>query len=301
MNAIIIFSYASIRTMDEVEPFYQHLSHGNVKKEALNRGEEMFGALGTCDPLASNTNRIGTSLVRRLEQSTGEAWAYYIGNKHIAPFVEDAVQESIRDGANHIYTLSLTPFYTRTGSEWYEKQVKKAVADTLPVTAVPPFYAHPGVVEALARRLHDAIYWLPEDRREEAEVIFTTHSMPGTPEAHGSFISQYKQLAEQLMKTMSLKNYHLAYRSSGGHGQRWLEPDILDTIQEVADKGAKTVIVSELLSVIANAEAIRERGTEAKTLAEKLGMMFVQTEYLNDSDEFLHALADHILQELSSS
>lgn len=304
MNALILFSYANIHSLDDIEPFYEHIFHGNVKASSLERGFKMYRSLATCDPLAPNTERIGKSLIRRLEHLTDEQWCFYIGNKHIEPFVEDAVKQCLKDGARKIVTLALTPFYSRTGTDMYEREVVKCLErkekkDHISLIHIPPFYHDERIIDVFSNRLHHAINWLPKSLRDEAHVIFTAHSMPGRPEAHQVFIQQFKTVADRLIKTTTINNYHLAYRSQGDYPQIWLEPNVLSVIKEIAESGGKAVVVCELLSVIANAEAIKELNVESKTLAEDLGMYYVQTEYLNDSDDFLTALSQYVFRELS--
>lgn len=303
MNALILFSYANIHSIDDVKPFYKHIFHGNVKESSLQRGMKMYRSLATCDPLAPNTERIGKSLIRRLKQLTGEEWQFYIGNKHIEPFVEDAVKQCLKDGARRIVTLALTPFYSRTGIEMYEKEViknlKKQNAENISLLHIPPFYYDPNIIDVFSDRLQHAIHWLPKSLRNEANVIFTAHSMPGRPEAHQVFIQQFKTLSERLIATTAINKYYLAYRSQGDYPQIWLEPNVLSVIKNIAKNGGKAIVVCELLSVIANAEAITELNVESKTLAEDLGMYYVQTEYLNDSDDFLTALSQYVFQKLT--
>src|SRR5690625_2546739 len=180
MNALILFSYANIHSLDDIEPFYEHIFHGNVKASSLERGFKMYRSLATCDPLAPNTERIGKSLIRRLEHLTDEEWQFYIGNKHIEPFVEDAVKQCLKDGARRIVTLALTPFYSRTGIEMYEKEViknlKKQNAENISLLHIPPFYYDPNIIDVFSDRLQHAIHWLPKSLRNEANVIFTAHS-----------------------------------------------------------------------------------------------------------------------------
>lgn len=303
MNAIILFSYANLHSIDDIEPFYHHIFHGNVKEDSVARGRHMYESVGTCDPLASNTRRIGEALVRRLKESTGEQWTFYIGNKHIAPFISDAVQACLKDGAKRIVTLGLTPFASRTGTEVYERKVVQVLDNQgyshIPVKHISPFFNDEMVIDVLSSRLNDAINWLPECVRDQAEVIFTAHSMPGRPEAHQVFIDQYTILAQRLIETTEMSSYHLAYRSQGAHPQIWLEPNVLDVIKQIGENNGQAVVICELLSVIANAEAISELGEDSKHLANQLGMDFVQTEYLNDSDDFMQALFQHVFHEVT--
>lgn len=304
MNALLLFSYATINSMDDIKPFYEHLYHGPVPEDKLSQVKNAFQEIGTRDPLGSNTKRIGEALTRRLEAVTGEKWKYYIGNKHIFPFVDDAVDQCVNDGVSMIATLALTPFYSRTGTQFYEKQVLQALEkkklSEIPLKHVPSFSNCDAFVHMMYERLDDALHWFPESVRENTEVVFTAHSMPGTPKAHQTFIEQYTTLANNIATRANVKQHHIAYRSGKSSSQRWLEPDVLDVIDEIAQKGAKAVVVCELLSIIANTEAIHELGNEARQHARQLGLAFVQTEYINDSEAFITALITHIQKTILS-
>lgn len=303
MNALILFCYGAIESIDEIEGFYDHLTYGNATRDRVDRGVRLFKSIGTCDPLASVTNRIGDALVGRLAQERGEDWEFYIGNKHVYPFVEDAVRECVEDGASHIYTLSLTPLYSKTGTRTYElaaaKALQKFCEGRVGVTPMPVLYDNEAFIGLLAERLTVAVQWLPRDVRDDVEVIFTSHSMPGNQETQADFIRQYESLAASVIDKSPVGSYRLAYRSATPGKQPWLEPDVLDVIREAKEAGRKAVVVSEILSVIENAEAIQEVGRDAKQLAHSLEMEFVQVEYLNDSYDFVEVLVGHLLENLN--
>lgn len=303
MNALIIFSYANVHSLDDIKPFYKHIYRGNLDESSLAKGRTMYESIGTCDPLGSTTRRIGKSLVRRLENLTDDQWEFYVANKHIKPFVKDAVDQCIDDGAKRIITLALTPFYSRTGTEAYEREVREQLAslghENITLKHIPPFYDDQGIRGVFADRLKSAVHWIPKNLQQETEIIFTSHSMPGRPEAHETFIKQFNSLATHLAKQTHIKKYHLAYRSQGDYPQIWLEPNVLDVMKQLAKSGAKAVVIAELLSVIANAEAITELGVQGKSLADELALTFVQTEYLNDSDDFMYHLTNYIFNQLN--
>lgn len=299
MQAIILFSYSSIQSIDDIKPFYDHLTYGQATSATYERGLRLFHSIGKADPLGLVTRRIGRALVSRLEHETEEKWRFYIGTKHSSPFVEDAVKQALQDGANRIYTLSLTPLYSKTGTRVYERTVVNTVEKLdkrgIDMTHIPALYHQDPLSDLLADRLENAIHWLPRELRDEAEIIFTSHSMPGNEKTQHDFIRQFEGLATNIIEKSSLKSYRLAYCSATSGKQPWLGPDILDVVRQVKKEGKRAVIVSELLSIIENAEAIQEIGRDAKKLAHSLDMAFVQTEYLNDSFDFVQFLVDYVL------
>lgn len=291
MNAIVLYNYSMIESMDNIESFYRHLSRGNISAKALKQGKNLFKSIGTCDPLASTTKRIGKALIRRMKAATGEAWTYYIGSKHTAPHMADVAKKCIQDGVKRIITVPSTPLYSNIGSKRYEYILEKSLQESdILIRHISHYYDNEAFIDLLADRLNDAISWLPSTIRHRAEIIFVAHSMPGVASAHQEFIRQYKYLARRLTEKVAFTSYEITYRSAGPSPQRWLEPDIIDVIQKAAESGKKAIVACELLSIIENAEVIQEVGRDAQEMARSLNMEFVQTEYVNDSDDFLHVL-----------
>lgn len=298
MHAIILYSYATLTSIDDVGEFYRHIMHSYATEEVIEQGKDKFRAIGLCDPLSSTTKRLGRILVQRLEKETGEEWKYYIGNKHTYPFVKDAVEQCIKDGVKKIIAIPTTPIYAKTGTELYHKQARKALeqsASNIPLILLTDYYKEELFIDMMAERLVDAYGWLSEDIRKNTEVIFTSHSLPGSIEKNRNFIQQYEFLASKLMEKLPKDvSYSLAYRSAGPDKDLWLSPDILDVMRERAHNGAKAFVCCELLSIIANAEVIQEVGNDAHRLAEELNVDFVQTEYIDDHYDFVEFLVGKI-------
>lgn len=299
MNAVFLFSYGHLRSIDDLKSFYEHLLRNHYSADALNRGQQLFKSLGTADPLTSTTKRIGEGLSRLLAAKTGEPWKYYIGTKHSKPFVKEAVEQCLADGVKNIVTVSLTPLASLTGTTAYEREVEKAVEGKgLTVTHLGAYGEEPRLIDILSARLADALQWLPKNVKGQTELLFTAHSMPGVERVHADFIRQYRSLASSVSRAAGIQECRLAYRSGGRPPQKWLGPDILDVIRELAAEGKKAIVVCELLSVVSNAEVIQEVGRDGMQLARSLGMEFVQVEYLNDGFEFVCCLSELCLDRL---
>ncbi len=298
MNVLVLFSYGSLTSIDDVAGFYQDIYHGTATDADVARGYKLYDSFGKADPLGANMTRIGKTLATRLQRVTGEEWKMYIANKHTDPSLEDVAEECIILNPKRIVTYSLTPFDTLTGSTAYEKKFTNAFRKhntETEIIHIPPFSENESFINALSDRVNTAYHWLPESTQNKAEIIFTVHSMPGVPKAHQKMISQYQTLAKKVAENAGVKKYHLAYRSGKPLPKRWLGPDVLDVVRDLYAQGVPSVIFVEALSVIENLEAIQEITIEAVGKAQKLGMHAVQSEFLNDSVDFVEALIEHML------
>lgn len=300
MNILVLFSYGSLRTLDDVAGFFDDIYHGHATDEDIAAAEERYQSMGMPDPLGAHTHRIGRALMKRLIQETGEEWHMFIGNHHAQPSIESVAETCAEMRPKRVATFGLTPFDSVTGNKAYEKKFRKhflALNDTAELVHISPYCDHEPFVKVLSDRAETARNWLPADVRNEAEIVFTVHSLPGLPEVHKKMIGQYEELARKVATSVQVKDYHIAYRS-GNPGQRWLEPDVLDVVSDLAEQDTHAIVFVEALSVIENLEVLEEVTGDAIQKARNLGIQAVQSEYLNDSVDFIEALEEHILNSL---
>lgn len=305
MNVVLLFSYGHLKSIEDLEPFYKHLLRKHYSEASLVRGKALFSSLGKTDPLTSITIRIGQAISEILKERTGEDWISKVGTKHSAPFVDDIIAECVNEDVKRILTVPLTPLSSITGTEAYQRKVMDALPEEAQIAVyhLEPYYAEESFIRLLQQRLQTAFQWLANDEKKHTVVVFTTHSLPGVARVHENFIAQYRDLAVALMDCEQLKKvpYQIAYRSGGPLPQKWLRPDILDVIDECAERKVRAVVVCELLSIIENAEVIEEIGREAMERALGYNMSFVQTEFLNDAFDFVKILGDLCVKRLTQS
>ncbi|MFU1792549.1 ferrochelatase [Paenibacillus azoreducens] len=296
--ALLMLTYASLHSIDELPPFYTHLFHGlNPSPEYMEHAAARFRAIGTADPLGAVTARQAAALEQRLNTDPNAEIKIYLASKHTPPFIDDAVRQMIADGVDQIYSFPTSPLYSRTGTAAYHFSVRKALAAAgadIPVIEINHWHKHPGVTEAISLRLRTALAWVSAANRPYTKVLFTAHSQPGLPKANMEFIQTFSELAESVADKANCSRWSLAYRSAGPPPQKWLSPDVLDIIEKVAHEGYKAVIVCDLLSLTENVEAIYDCKIDCQDKAAACGLEFVATEFLNDSADYIDALASLI-------
>lgn len=301
LNVLVLFSYGSLTSIDDVAGFYNDIFHGHGTEADLAAGVQHYESHGRPDPLGANTNRIGRALTKRLKQETGEEWKLFIANHHALPSIETVAKECAKLHPKRIATFGLTPFDSVTGNSAYEKKFKQhfnAEKRLTKVIHIPPYCENREFIEVLTDRAQTAYNWLSKDVHSDIEIIFTIHSMPGIAKVHEKMIKQYETLAKTIAHSLDVDTYHIAYRS-GQPNQRWLDPDVLDVVDELGERNVRAVLFVEALSVIANMEVLQEITEDAVGKAQRLGMKAVQSEYLNDSTDFINALEDHLLAGLN--
>lgn len=294
MKAVLLLSYASLQSIDDVPAFYTHLFHGKTPPPAMIlEAMSRFRSIGTADPLGSVTSRLAVSLEKRLSQCFNEEIRVYQAAKHTSPFLEETTKQLVADGVSQLYTFPMSPLYSRTGTAAYHLRVRKTLAALqadIPVEEVNHWHLHPEVVQALGRRLRTALQWISAANRPQTTVLFTAHSQPGLPAANGEFISAFHEMAAAVAAEANWDSWQIAYRSAGPPPQKWLGPDALDVIKEVSRNEGKAVVVCDLLSLIENIEAVYDCRINSQKQASAYGLEFASTEFLNDAADYVDAL-----------
>jgi len=298
MKAILMIIYGAPSSLDEVDDFYKDIYHGNIPSaQVLEAGRNQFRDLGVCDPLYAITNRQATALQRRLKGVLEEDVQVYIGTRHTKPFISEAIDAILRDGADGVAVIPMSLLYSKTGIGMYLKVVSDELRlrnKNISVLDITHWCFTSSSIEILANRARAAWNWLPVAVRDQSVMIFTAHSKPGKPRVNRIYSEQFQLLAQAVALRAGISKWRLAYRSGGPAPQTWLGPDIQDVIKEEADSGMKGIATCELMSVTENVEVLRDMGSSAQNTARLLGMEFVRAEFLNDADDFMGVLADII-------
>jgi len=90
----------------------------------------------------------------------------------------------------------------------------------------------------------------------------------------------------------------LCFQSKVGP-QKWLQPSLTGTIQEMSQRGIKRMLVVPIAFLTEHIETLHEINIEAREQAHKLGIeQFEMMPAVGDSPTFIAALADVVLRSL---
>jgi ferrochelatase len=151
------------------------------------------------------------------------------------------------------------------------------------IDKIRQYFNHPGFVEPLAGATRRAIESLRPSVQDDAELIFTAHSIPAamaaaSGPAGGAYAAQLAEAARLVAERVGPgRRWQLAYQSrSGPPSQPWLGPDVGDCLAERARAGARAVVLVPVGFVSDHMEVRYDLDVEAAETAGRLGLAFAR-------------------------
>jgi ferrochelatase len=188
------------------------------------------------------------------------------------------------DGVRRALVLATSAYGGYSACRQYDEdivQARAAVGERAPeLTKLRQFFDHPLFVGAFA----DGVRAAAQDKQfTEYRLVFTAHSVPvsadkaaGPPEEGGHRYSrQVAEAARLVAAEAGVADYDVVWQSRSGPPRiPWLEPDIVDHIEALHDKGVRNVVTCPVGFVSDHLEVVWDLDTEAAQRAQELGMGF---------------------------
>jgi protoporphyrin/coproporphyrin ferrochelatase len=292
MIAIIHYAYGAPKSIDDLTSYFSHMLNGKpVPQPMIDQISASFLKPGFPDFIASSTQRIAKGLENLLNNQLEEQVKVYNAYKHTAPFVKDAYEQAVIEGATTIITLPINAIHSSSGGGAVHNEVAELIGEKeIRHIALNSWHLDEGITAVYADRVTRAFNWLPLSAHENAHVLFTVHSQPIEAERNKPYIKQFEELASAIANKTGIKNWHITYRSSGGKAN-WLAPDVKEKIKDLHDAGATGFVTCELLALSADVESYFEIGEDCQKLCESLHVPFSMAEFPGDSFDTVNALA----------
>ncbi len=297
IDAILLIAFGGPERPEEVRPFLRRVTEGRSIPEArLEEVAHHYEAIGGRSPLNELTRRQARALSASMA-AAGDARPVFVGMRNWPPLIADALGAMGAAGRRRALGIILSSFQTEASWDRYHADVaaaRAALGAAAPeVVFAPPWADHPCFIAAAAERLADALGGVPADRRAEAPVIFTAHSVPRAMAAGTPYAAQLAAAARAVAERLGRARWSVAYQSrSGSPRDPWLEPDVGAAIRQLAAAGARDAVVSPIGFVCDHVEVLYDLDVEARRVAEAAGVGFYRAAALNDHPSFVALLAD---------
>ena len=292
-TAVLLMAYGTPNSPDEIEPYYTDI-RGGRKPTAENLREltERYERIGGRTPLLDITRAQAEALQARL----GDDYCVYIGMKHWHPYIAEAVEQIARAGHRRLIGLALAPHYSRFSIDGYIQRARDAIAKgnyPIEATFVESWYDHPLFLEAIAEKLIAARQAFGVEDWDDIQVIFSAHSLPERIlQSNDPYPRELMETCEGVAPLVGLPRdqWSFAFQSAGRTGEKWLGPDILVTLEQVAAEGKKRVLIAPIGFVADHLEVLFDIDVEAAERARELGLELRRIDSPNATPAFIDAL-----------
>jgi protoporphyrin/coproporphyrin ferrochelatase len=288
-------AYGTPATPDDVEAYYTHIRRGQPPApEQLADLVRRYDAIGGTSPLAERTEAQRAGLAAALDERAPGRCTVVLGQKHAAPFVEDAAASLLANGVEAIVGLVLAPHYSGFSVGQYQERLA-AAAGNVPIGAIDSWHLEPAYLDFLTAAVRDGLAPLPE----RTKVLFTAHSLPERVLVDDPYADQLHESAAAVAHAAGLDGtpgWSLSWQSAGRTPEPWRGPDVLEVIRDLAASDqADAVLVCPQGFVSDHLEVVYDLDIEAAAVAAEVGLAFGRTRVLNDDPAVLGALADRVL------
>jgi len=197
---------------------------------------------------------------------------------------------------DELVLLPLYPHYSLATTGSSLKEWNRLYKPKVPVHVISHFFDHPDYISGIAERVNAILRQLA--RPDDVHLVFSAHGLPMALVEKGDPYPQHIAATVQLVCEMGAwANPHtLCFQSKVGP-QKWLQPSLPATVENLARDGVKRMLVIPISFLTEHIETLHEINIEAREHAESLGVHdFHMMPALNDSPLLIRALADLVLR-----
>lgn len=304
-DAFLLLSFGGPEGPDDVLPFLENVTRGRgVPRERLGSVAEHYYARGGVSPINGQCRDLLASI-----EAAGLDLPAYWGNRNWHPFLEDTVRRMAGDGVKRAVAFVTSAYSSYSACRQYLDDIDRAVAAVGPgaprIDKIRPYFDNPGFIEPFADGARAALESLAPEQRDRARLVFTAHSVPagmaaasGSPSAGtapGRYEAELRQASTLITERIGRASagFDLVWQSrSGPPSVPWLEPDICDHLRALAKDGVPAAVVVPVGFVSDHMEVVHDLDTEARGVAESLGMGFARAAAPGSSPRFARMVVD---------
>jgi len=286
-TAIVLIAHGTVESLDQLPEFLRNIRRGHAPPpELVEEVRRRYEAIGGKSPLLDITYEVARKLEAKLGTTTRVAMRLF------HPYAKDVVAKLAEEGVERIVTVPLA----QHSASIYTGTVKAAVAEghfPIEVVSAANWGRVPELTRAFASSVIEAI-----PNGVSPVVVFTAHSLPvGIVRAGDPYEREVRGSAEDVAAEIrargaNLDEHVVAFQSQGiGSGVEWLGPDLRATLEGLAARGKKDVLVAPIGFLADHVEILYDLDIEAQGWAAELGLRLYRSASLNAGDGIVDALA----------
>ncbi|MGE1106326.1 ferrochelatase [Bacillus wiedmannii] len=299
---LLVMAYGTPESLDDVEAYYTHIRHGHKpSEEALQDLIRRYKAIGGISPLAKITKEQAHKLTDSMNKIFKEyEFTCYLGLKHIAPFIEDAVEEMKKDGIEQAISIVLAPHYSTFSIKAYNDRAIR-LSEEIGGPVIEPIEQwcdEPKFISYWTEQLKETFTKIED--KEKAVVIFSAHSLPEKIIAAGDpYVEQLQHTADLIAEAADIPNYTTGWQSAGNTPDPWIGPDVQDLTRDLFEKhGYESFVYCPVGFVAEHLEVLYDNDYECKVVTDELNVAYFRPNMPNSQSVFIDCLAEIVSKKM---
>ena len=303
---VVLMSFGSAATIDDVPAYLERIRGAPAPPEVVEEMQRRYRVIGG-SPLTRITGEQAQALEARLNENEPGAYRVAVGMRNAPPFIAEALEELAAGGVRRTVCLILSPQYSPIIMGGYLNAVEAAKAslpDGSDLRVAGSWHTLPLFIDALARRVTQALERLPPEERDRVPVLMTAHSMPkAVVDREPGYIAMLEETARLAAERCGLAEdrWRLAYQSAGHQPVEWLKPDIKDLFPGLHDAGHDRVLIVPVQFLSDHLEVLYDIDVAAAEQATEAGLALSRIETFNAWPPFIDALAVVVAREVDAA
>jgi ferrochelatase len=311
---VLLFNLGGPETLEEVRPFLFNLFADpdiirlpwralqkplawliSTQRHKKSRG--YYEQIGGGSPLRRITEEQARALEAALASRNINARAY-VGMRYWKPFIEEALDQIMRDQIDHLVILPLYPQFSvsTTGSSLNRMHaISEETGQRLPPTSVVCSYeADANYIDSMAAAALEELALFPNQDASQTHILFSAHSVPVRYISEGDpYLAQTKRTVELMMQRLGMHRPHtLSFQSKVGPVE-WLTPATNVTIPKLAREGVSQLMLVPVSFVSEHSETLYEMDILYRAAAAEAGIaQYRRVPTMNCRTDFIEALAE---------
>ena len=301
MIGLLVMAYGGPNDLEEVEPYLLDVrGYRPTSPEIIHEVRERYREIGGRSPILGQTKAQASALESALNVNGGQFKAY-VGMRHWHPFIKDVLTEMQAQGIEKAIGLVMAPHYSRMSIGAYIRKIEEAES---PITfsCIENWHLEPGYINALVKRVQDALKRFPEEVRAAVPIVFTAHSLPEQIlEWNDPYPTQLRETVSAVMEKLGSQPHEFAYQSAAISTIPWLGPDAGEVIERFASEGKKHILICPIGFVCEHVEILYDIDIVYQNLAKTLGVHLERIEMLNTAPDMIAGLANLVSERLKEA
>ncbi|PAT05393.1 ferrochelatase [Corynebacterium hadale] len=298
-DALLVLSFGGPEGKDEVIPFLENVTRGRgIPKERLATVGEHYFHFGGVSPINQQNRTLITNINAELERR-GIELPVYFGNRNWHPFAEDTAKQLAADGARRVLVFATSAWGGYSACRQYDEDIQRMreVAPEVEFTKLWQFYGNEAFIDQVAAGLKEA---LAQAQGKDYRVLFTAHSVPtaadvasGGPDNANLYSRQVAEAARLVAERAGAPDYEVVWQSrSGNPATPWLEPDVVDRAEALADANVQHLICVPIGFITDHMEVVWDLDTELQHACDNRGVTLDRVATVGLTQEFASMVVD---------